>query len=227
MTERASDTATVTATFLFADVAGFTALTEAHGDHEAAALVADFCAAIQAELPASGGTQVKTDRRRGDAGHPRPGRGDPPGAAHHTRSDARARRAGRPRRPASGPGGRARRRLLRSRGQPRGTCLGRGERWRSAADGQTAALAPQVEGVLYEPRGRRTLRNIGEPVELVAAVRAGESSHGSLPCDPVCRMAVDPERAAGRLVYAGTAAPRERLGAKHPVAIDVRSRLTP
>ena len=49
-----------TATFVFADIAGFTALTEAHGDDEAAAVVADFCAAVRAELPASGGTQAKT-----------------------------------------------------------------------------------------------------------------------------------------------------------------------
>jgi class 3 adenylate cyclase len=48
------------ATFVFADIAGFTALTEAHGDDEAAAVVADFCAAVRADLPASGGTQVKT-----------------------------------------------------------------------------------------------------------------------------------------------------------------------
>src|SRR5215217_4714069 len=51
---------TVGATFVFADIAGFTALTEAHGDQEAAALVADFSAAVRAELPASGGRQVKT-----------------------------------------------------------------------------------------------------------------------------------------------------------------------
>ncbi len=40
------------AAFRFADIAGFTALTEAHGDEEAATLVADFCAAVKAELPA-------------------------------------------------------------------------------------------------------------------------------------------------------------------------------
>ena len=67
--------------------------------------------------------------------------------------------------------------------------------------GQTAALAPQLDGVFYEPRGRQALRNVREPVELFAAVRSGESSHGNLPRDPVCRMVVDPERAAGRLVY--------------------------
>ena len=34
--------ASSTATFLFADIAGFTALTQVHGDEEAAKLVADF-----------------------------------------------------------------------------------------------------------------------------------------------------------------------------------------
>ena len=48
------------ATFLFAHIAGFTALTEAHGDEEAAKLVADFCDAVEAELPSFGGTQIKT-----------------------------------------------------------------------------------------------------------------------------------------------------------------------
>jgi adenylate cyclase len=55
--------------------------------------------------------------------------------------------------------------------------------------------------VLYEPRGRRELRNVREPVELFAAVRAGAARQATLPCDPVCWMAVDPDRAAGRPVY--------------------------
>ena len=44
-----------------------------------------------------------------------------------------------------------------------------------------------------------------EPVELVAAIRAGEASEHALPCDPVCRMAVDPERSVGRITYKDTA----------------------
>ena len=67
--------------------------------------------------------------------------------------------------------------------------------------GQTAALAPQLDGVLYESRGRRELRNVREPVELFAAVRTGGANQATLPVDPVCRMAVDPDRAAGRLVF--------------------------
>ena len=47
------------ATFLFADIAGFTALTEAHGDEEAVRLVEDFARAVQAELPQVDGEYVK------------------------------------------------------------------------------------------------------------------------------------------------------------------------
>jgi class 3 adenylate cyclase len=43
--------------------------------------------------------------------------------------------------------------------------------------------AADLEGVLYEPRGRRELRNVREPVELFAAIRAstrpGPSSHAT------------------------------------------------
>ena len=69
----------------------------------------------------------------------------------------------------------------------------------------TAALAPELDGVFYEPRGREALRNVREPVELFAAVRTGEALRAELPIDPVCRMAVDPDRAAGRLMHEGTA----------------------
>ena len=45
---------------MFADIAGFTALTEAHGDLEAAQLVDDFCASVRAEMAGGSGTFVKT-----------------------------------------------------------------------------------------------------------------------------------------------------------------------
>ena len=71
--------------------------------------------------------------------------------------------------------------------------------------GATAALVPGVEGVLYESRGRYTLRNVSEPIELFAALPVEQVAESGLPVDPVCRMAVDPERAAGQLRYEGTA----------------------
>ena len=36
-------------------------------------------------------------------------------------------------------------------------------------------------------------------------MRTGHDAKQRLAVDPVCRMAVDPDRAAGRLVYEGTA----------------------
>lgn len=46
-------------TFLFADLAGFTALTEAHGDERAADLVADFCRRARDLLPDYESEEVK------------------------------------------------------------------------------------------------------------------------------------------------------------------------
>jgi adenylate cyclase len=54
-----SSSGTVSSTFLFADIAGFTALTESHGDEDAAALAAEFSAAVRRELAGSDGTHVK------------------------------------------------------------------------------------------------------------------------------------------------------------------------
>jgi adenylate cyclase len=195
----------VSATFVFADIAGFTALTEAHGDQEAATLVADFCAAVEAELPAGGGSRVKTI---GDAVMlriPQPAEAILLGLSitHElTRGHgAPAVRVGLHHGPAIERGG-----------DYFGAAVNLAARVSAEASGgevlvtgQTAALAPELEGVLYEPRGRRMLRNVRDPVELFAAVRAGESGHGALPRDPVCRMAVDPEHAAGRLTYEDTA----------------------
>ena len=196
---------TVSTTFLFADIAGFTALTEVHGDEEAAALVAEFDAAVRDELAASGGSHVKSI---GDAvmlAVPEPaaavllglrithelmlGHGAPAirVGLHHGQA-------------------------IERNGDYIGAAVNLAARVSAEASGgevlltsHSAALAADLEGVLYEPRGRRALRNVREPVELFAAVRVGAADHGSLPCDPVCRMAVEPDRAAGRLVYQDTA----------------------
>jgi YHS domain-containing protein len=58
--------------------------------------------------------------------------------------------------------------------------------------------SPDLEGVLYESRGRQALRNVAEPVEIFAVVGVDENAD-HLAIDPVCQMAVDPERAVGRL----------------------------
>jgi adenylate cyclase len=193
------------ATFLFADIAGFTALTEAHGDEQAATLAADFCDAVKAELPASGGAHVKSI---GDAlmlRIPEPAAAILLGlriAGDLMRDHgAPAVRVGMHHGPAIDRGG-----------DYFGAAVNLAARVSAAAVGgevlltaHTAALAPAPEGVVYESRGRRDLRNVREPVELVAAVRVGEATDAQLAIDPVCQMAVDPERAAGRLMHDGAA----------------------
>jgi adenylate cyclase len=192
------------ATFVFADIAGFTALTEAHGDEEAAALVSDFAKAVKAELPA-GAAHVKTI---GDAlmlRIPDPSKAILLGLkiTHGLMRGhgAPAVRVGLHHGPA-----------VERDGDYFGTSVNVAARVSGLASGgevlltgQTAALAPELEGVFYEARGRAELRNVREPVEPFAAVRQSETGLGRLPVDPVCRMAVDPDRAAGRLLYDGTA----------------------
>jgi YHS domain-containing protein len=67
----------------------------------------------------------------------------------------------------------------------------------------TKIAAGDVEGVELRERGRRTFRNVGEPVLVYAAVRQGAHSSSGLPIDPVCRMAVDPWHGVGRLTHEG------------------------
>lgn len=193
------------ATFLFADIAGFTALTEAHGDEEAADLVAEFCSAVKAELAPTGGTHLKTI---GDALMLRVP--DPAQAVllglritHDLMRGhgAPAVRVGLHHGPA-----------IERDGDFFGAAVNLAARVSAVAtggevllSGTTAALAPDLDGVLYEPRGRQALRNVREPVELFAAVRQGETTEARLAIDPVCRMAVDPEHAAGRLMFDETA----------------------
>ena len=194
--------AQVSSTFLFADIAGFTALTEAHGDEEAADLVADFAAAVRSELPACG-AHVKTI---GDALMLRID--DPAEAIEFAM--------------------RVTHEVMREHGAPavrvgmhHGPAVARGDDYFGAAvnlaarvsgvatggevlvTGSTAAMAPRIDGVLYESRGRHQLRNLAEPVELFAVLREGEHAGADLATDPVCRMAVDTQRAAGRLVFGG------------------------
>jgi adenylate cyclase len=192
------------ATFVFADIAGFTALTEAHGDEEAVAVVDEFRAAVRVELPGVGGEYVKTI---GDAlmlRVPDPGDAIRMGLRIATKSmpdhGAPAVRVGLHHGPA-----------VERDGDYFGAAVNLAARVSALAaggevlvTGPTAALVPDLEGVFYESRGRHELKNVRESVELFAVLPLGESEN-RLPVDPVCRMVVDPDRAAGRLVYEGEA----------------------
>lgn len=191
------------AAFVFADIAGFTALTEAHGDEEAAALVDGFTAAVEQELPA-GATRVKSIGDAVMVRVPYPGDAILLGL-RMTRDVLRehlafAVRVGLHHGPA-----------VERDGDYFGATVNVAARVSSMAaggevltTGSTAALVPDLEGVLFESRGRHTLRNVAEPVEIFAALRAADVGAEELPVDPVCRMSVDPDRAVGRLEYEGT-----------------------
>ena len=191
------------ATFVFADIAGFTALTEAHGDEEALALVESFTDVVRRELPPVDGEHVKTI---GDAlmlRIPAPGDAIRLGIGISQQAWSHGAvpvRVGMHHGPA-----------IERDGDYFGAAVNLAARVSGAAaggevlvSGLTAALAPDLEGVMYQSRGRQQLRNVSEPVELFAAVPV-EAGSEQLPIDPVCRMAVDPERAPGRLHHEGQA----------------------
>jgi adenylate cyclase len=190
-------------TFLFADLSGFTALTEVHGDEQAADLVGGFCAAVRRLLADHQAHEVKTI---GDALMLRAG--DAAAAIQLSLTivhDVGAQH-GFP--------------LVRV-GMHTGPAVERERDWFGAtvnlaarvsavaAGGEalltatTRAAAGQVDGVELRERGRWAFRNVGAPVQVYAAVRQGARNSSGLPIDPVCRMAVDPWHSAGRLTHQG------------------------
>jgi adenylate cyclase len=190
-----------THTFIFADLAGFTALTEAMGDEDAADLAEDFCAAVRALLPDHAAEEIKAI---GDAVmlrapeaheaillglrvvHDVGGRHFFPTVRVGMNTGAAVERAG----------------------DWFGTTVNLAARVSGEAGGgetllteTTRQAAGEVPGVQLHDRGKRTLKNVAEPLSLFAAVREGQRTESGLPIDPVCRMAVDPEHAAGRLLH--------------------------
>jgi adenylate cyclase len=190
-------------TFLFADLSGFTALTEAHGDEQAADLVGGFCVAVRQLLEAHRAQEVKTI---GDALMLRAG--DAAAAirlALRIVHDVGAQhgfplvRVGMHTGPA-----------VERAGDWFGATVNLAARISAAAAGGEVLLtattrdaAGQVAGVELRDHGRRAFRNVAAPVQVYVAVQQGTRSSSGLPIDPVCRMAVDPWHAAGRLTYQG------------------------
>ena len=193
-------------TFLFADLAGFTALTEAHGDERAADLVADFCSRARGLLADYGAEEVKAI-----------------GDALMLRADD------------AGAGVRLARRLIEDVGGRHGfpairvgvhtgPAVERERDWFGATvniASRVANLASADEVLITRatrdaiseplhdleltPRGSHRLRNLREPVEIFAA---GAPARAETPrvTDPVCRMALDPANAPaqetlGRTTY--------------------------
>ena len=190
--------------FLFADLSGYTALTEVHGDEEAADLVLAFADEVRAILPGYGAEQVKTigdalmiraddpERavRLGDRDRPRRG----PAPRLPERAGGRARRSR----------GGARRRLVRRHGEPGGPRVGRGRGRRGAAHG----------GHGRAHHGRARLAAAVPPVARAARVpergRSGRAGRGHL------RVLAWPGRPAGRSRLPNGGGPRHAAGSLTP-----------
>ncbi|MBA2764815.1 MAG: YHS domain-containing protein [Thermoleophilaceae bacterium] len=190
-------------TFLFADLAGYTALTEAHGDQDAADLAEEFCSAVREVLPEYGAEVVKT---LGDALMIRV---DDAGAA----VSLGIRIANEIGQRHNFPGVRV--------GMDTGCAVGRDGDWFGATvnvaarisgaaragevllSGATREAAGDRTDIQFHERGRQTFKNVAAPLSIYAATEHGEQTDEGFPIDPVCRMAVDPDRSAGNLRHEG------------------------
>ena len=190
-------------TFLFADLAGFTALTEAHGDTEAADLAERFCSSVESILPESGAQAVKSI---GDAVMVRV---EDAGAAVHVGLRIAREVGAQPGLPSVRVGMHTGAAVERD-GDWFGAAVNTAARVSALARGgevlvtdATRRAAEGADAVEFAEHGRHELRNVAEPVLVYRALRAGAVTR-SLPVDPVCRMAVDPTDSAGTLVHDGT-----------------------
>lgn len=190
-------------TFLFADLSGFTALTEAHGDEESAELTGQFFSSVRGFLSDHGAEEVKTI---GDAVMIRIA-----SAAEAVRLGSRivqtvgdqhgfpSIRVGMHTGPATERSGDWFGAAVNAAARVSGVASG-GEVLLTDA---TARASGDLEDLDFHERGRHELKNVAEPVLLYAAMPCGARSPQQLPIDPVCRMAIAPERAAGRITYQG------------------------
>ena len=191
------------ATFVFADIAGYTALTEAHGDADAAELAATFCGEISGIARASDGEVITTIGDAVMVRHPDPGGAVALGllAAHEVIAGhgSPAVRVGMHHGPAIARGG-----------DWFGATVNLAARVAAAASGGevlvTAAVrerAGELDGVEFQSRGAQRMRNVAAAVPLYAAVRDERSSE-TRHLDPVCHMLVAEGREAGSFRHADT-----------------------
>jgi len=190
-------------TFLFVDLAGYTAMTEAHGDRTASELAGEFVEAVRDLMPGHSAEEVKL---LGDAVMVR---GDDPVLAValglRLVRDVGARHGW----PAvrvgmhTGP-------AIQTRGDWFGATVNLAARVADIArSGQvlltegTRTAAGNLSGVQLHALGEHRLRNVREAVRLYVAERVDDQTL-AWPIDPVCRMAIEPERTAGRLIYERT-----------------------
>ena len=192
------------ATFVFADLAGFAALTEAHGDERAAEAAADFCNGVRNLLGDYDARELKTI---GDAV-----------MLHVAEPAAAVRLAVR----ILDEIGRRHGSLAVRIGIHTGPAVERDGDWfgatvnlaarvaAAAAPGEIlmtestrATAASALREFKLQGRGAYSFKNITDPVGLHALVLAEQQNAAELPVDPVCRMTVDPDLSKERRTYRG------------------------
>jgi class 3 adenylate cyclase len=184
-------------TFLFADLAGYTALTEAHGDEHAADLVAAFVAHGRKLLERRDGEEIKL------IGDELMARVRDPAPAIEFAVELRDYSM------------RRHEHLAVRIGLHHGPAVRRGDDWfgstvnvaaRVAAlarpgevllTAETAEAAGELEAVTFINRREKRLRNLRRPIELLTV--AAETEVSELVRDPVCHMLIDPRLATERI----------------------------
>jgi adenylate cyclase len=185
-------------TFVFADIAGYTALTEAHGDADAAELAATFCRELSQAARASGGEVIKTIGDAVMVRHAEPSEAVLLGltAAHDVMAGHGfpAVRVGMHHGPA-----------ICREGDWFGGTVNLAARVAGVAAGGEVLVTDAVrdgagvlEGVEFQSRGHHRMRNVSALVPIYVAV-AEQRSRAEHDIDPVCRMLVAEGREAGTL----------------------------
>ena len=190
-------------TFVFADLAGFTALTEAHGDERAADIALEFCRELNRLLP----EDAEDLKMLGDACLLRVGAARDAVELGLRLTGDLARRHGFPE--------------VRV-GMHTGRAARRGDDWFGSTiniAARVAALAgpcdvlltsgtrtaiDDADDVVFEDRGDHELRHVAEPVRLYRARRQTRGNDDERwVIDPVCHMRLDAEHASTSIVHEG------------------------
>ncbi len=189
-------------TFVFADIAGFTALTEVHGDEHAADLMTAFAEDVRSRLADGSGELVKSI---GDALMLRLGSAGEAVELGRDLANSMAARHGY-------PGVRV--------GINRGPAVRRGEDWFGTTVNVAARVAavaaagdvllteavraalPQEQRDSLDDRGPFNLKNVSQPVRIYAFPPDSDASAVRV-TDPVCQMNLDRTAATGMLRHGG------------------------
>lgn len=190
-------------TFVFADLAGFTALTEAHGDERAADIAREFCSEINRQLP----EDAEDLKMLGDACLVRVGEAREAVELGLGLAGDLARRHGFP--------------DVRI-GMHTGSAARRGSDWFGSTiniaarvselagpcevllTAATRHAAGPMPGVEFEDRGPQELRHVVAPVDLYHARTAGVNGRDDAwAIDPVCQMRLKVAQAATSLDHEG------------------------